>query len=127
MEFKSNLKGKIEVKGIRSYAYHGLHEFEKKTGGWFETDVVLHLRWFKIPENIQDTLNYETVFNIVTEEMKERKDLIETLCAGILFRLETYFGKQCEAIEVKVVKTQVPLPNTHSTACQMKWEPGLSR
>jgi len=122
MEFKGKIKGSIAVRGIRSYAFHGMYDFEKKRGAWFETDVVLHLEWNKRPEELEETTNYEQVHRMVQDQMNMPKPLIETVCADILGALVETFGESCSAIEVTLTKAQVPIPNVGSTACEMRWE-----
>lgn len=124
MEFKGKIKGRIEVKSIRSYAYHGVHAFERQKGAWFITDVILDTQWYGRPEKLQDTLNYEEVVALVQKQMEQPRDLIETVCADVLEELSTRFGRFCSRISVKVSKPEVPIPLVGATSCMMYWEPG---
>lgn len=116
------IKGKIDIKQIRSFAYHGVYELEKKKGAWFETDVELFTGWKQVPVHLEKTVNYEQVISIVQRRMSEPQDLIETVCAGILKELSHLFAERCTRIRVTVHKPQVPLNDVNEVSVSMEWE-----
>lgn len=116
------ITGKIDIKQIRSFAYHGVYELEKKKGAWFETDVALITSWKSTPQNLEDTLNYEQVVEIVQSRMQTPCILVETVCAGILEDLIAAFSAQCAEIRVTVHKPQVPINWVSEVAVTMEWK-----
>ena len=70
--------GKIELEGMEFKAYHGCLEQEKIRGNSFTVDFQgeLDLSAAAASDNLNDTLNYADIYEIVAEEMSKcsRKD-----------------------------------------------------
>lgn len=84
----------IQVKGIRCYSYHGCLSEETLIGGHFEVDVDLFCD-FKpsaLSDNLELTINYVAVNQIVEEEMAIPSKLIETVAYRILKRCQEQFS-----------------------------------
>ena len=64
--------GKIYVEGIKIYAYHGCFKEETLIGTHFLVDVVLDvdLKKSSDSDNLEDTVNYQTVFHVIKKEME---------------------------------------------------------
>lgn len=80
---------KIEVSGIKVYAYHGCMEEEGKIGSDYEVNVSV---WGSFDKSIQtdhlaDTIDYVHINQVVKEEMSLRNKLLEVVVDRILFRL----------------------------------------
>ena len=80
---------KIEVSGIKVYAYHGCMEEEGKIGSDYEVNVSV---WGSFDRSIQtdhlsDTIDYVHINQVVKEEMSLRNKLLEVVVDRILFRL----------------------------------------
>jgi len=95
---------------MRFHAFHGCHPAEQKVGGRFDVDVTLLLDFegFERSDEIESTLDYVTVMEVVSEEMKAPKKLIETVAAHIGKRLKARFEEVSE-VEVTVRKYQPPV------------------
>lgn len=100
----------IEVNGIKVHAYHGCLEEEARIGGEYEVDVVLHTNFKKAAETdeLDKTLDYVKVNDIVVKEMKVRSKLIEHVGNRILEQLQKEFAP-LERIEVRVTKIKPPI------------------
>ncbi len=100
----------IEVNGIRVYAYHGCLEEEARIGGEYIVDVALHTNFHKAAESdeLDKTLDYVKVNDIVVKEMKVRSKLIEHVGNRILEKLKREFAP-LERVEVRVTKVNPPI------------------
>ena len=70
----------IEIKGIKSFGYHGVFESENIAGQDFYVDVLLELDLTRasVTDDVADTVNYAEVTDLVLEEITgEPVSLIE--------------------------------------------------
>lgn len=101
----------IVLEGMRFYAYHGVYEAEKIVGCEYVVDVFVRpfLDKKKIKDDdLKNTVNYETVFQICRLEMNEPRQLLETVGHGIVARLKHQFA-QMESLRVRLRKLHPPL------------------
>jgi len=104
--------GKIIVRDLKSYAYHGCLESEKKIGGHYETTVWVEGDFSKAEgkDLLQDSVDYETLGIIVQEQMKISSNLIENVVIRILNEIEKMFQNHIlYNIGVKVIKINPPV------------------
>ena len=101
---------KINVEGIRVYAYHGCLEEESRIGQDYKVDVYFQLDFSKAAatDNLLDTIDYCQVYEIVKKQMQIRSKLIEHVAQRIKNELSLVF-EQAEAISVKVTKFNPPM------------------
>lgn len=80
----------LTIEGMKFYAYHGYYEEEQIKGGEYVVDVIIHIPDSLVNENtrLQDTVNYELVYNAVEEVMKLATPLIEQVAAKLKNNLE---------------------------------------
>ena len=100
----------IELKRITCYAYHGVMEQERKVGNTYTIDLKLHTDFSKAMEtdNVNDTINYASVYAIVREEMAIPSCLLEHVAGRIVRRLSETFS--ClTATEIRLAKRNPPL------------------
>jgi dihydroneopterin aldolase len=99
----------VALEGMYFRAHHGLFAEEQQNGNDFEVDVWIDTG---IPvsnsDQISDALDYVAVYEVVKAEMEVRRDLLETLVAGIGGNLRMKFPS-VTSIRVKVSKMQPPL------------------
>lgn len=76
------------------FAYHGFYEEEQKNGNDFKVNLTIELPHVQATENdnLDDTLNYELVYNVVKEEMTQTSKLLEHVAARIKARLMAEFS-----------------------------------
>jgi len=71
-------------------AFHGYYEAERKMGNEFFIDVVLEVSTpSDYADDIDKTINYETVYSICKEEMNDTRLLLETVVQSIVDRIQT--------------------------------------
>jgi dihydroneopterin aldolase len=101
----------IEIKGIKSFGYHGVFESEKITGQDFYVDVVLEvdLTRASVTDDVSDTINYAEVTDLVVAEITGVPvSLIEKLAGNIADRIKATYP-QADAVSVTVHKPQAPV------------------
>ena len=66
--------GYIQLECMEFYAYHGHFEEEQKIGNKYIVHLSLKLDLSKAAksDNLEDTVNYFTVYELVREEMKKK-------------------------------------------------------
>ncbi len=102
--------GKILVEGIKIYAYHGCMEEEAIVGGNYQVDICIETDLSKPSktDNLNDTVDYVTVYEIVKKEMGIRSKLTEHVAKRIIDSLKKKFSK-IKLAEVKVIKLNPPI------------------
>ena len=100
----------IALEGMKFFAYHGVYEAEKRTGTEYTVDVFVQtaIGAAAKTDNVETTLNYETVFMICRIEMETPRNLIETVLHSIIQRMKNQFP-QMMALKVRVRKLHPPL------------------
>lgn len=99
----------LSLEGMHFFAYHGFYEAERIIGGEFEVDVSIEIHAEHAAEDdaLERTVNYESIYQIVQEEMSVPRKLIETLAYSILHRLKVLSAEG--EIRVKIRKLSPPL------------------
>ena len=102
--------GKIIIKDIQNYAYHGCLPSEKKIGGTYKTTLWIEgdFSESEIDDNLTKTVDYESVILLVKEEMKHSSDLIEHVARRILDKTMGRFSN-IKKLKVRVVKIKPPV------------------
>jgi len=95
--------GKIKLKNIRVFAYHGCLDEEGKIGSDYRVDLSVKgdLSNSAKTDSLSDTIDYVHLNRIVKEEMAKRAKLLETVAEKILNRILE------EIIMVQEVKVDV--------------------
>ncbi len=106
----SNLKQKVALSGARFFAHHGYYLEEQKIGNVFYLDIVTEFEFLSgDADELETTLNYETLFEIAREEMVQTKKLLEAVVYNILHRIKAQFPF-VELITVTMQKASPPFP-----------------
>jgi len=101
----------IELKSVIFFAFHGLHDEERKTGNEYEVDLsVKYIADGKKVTKIENTINYVRLFEIVKEEMEEPRNLLETIAISITEKIQEQFS-QVKEIVVRINKKNPPIIN----------------
>ncbi len=101
--------GLIQLSGIKVYAYHGCLEEEAKIGGHYVVNISVdaELSQAEQSDNLEDTIDYGRVTEIVHEQMAVRSNLIEHVASRVLNALtKAWIGA---VWEVEVVKIRPPI------------------
>ena len=102
--------GYVCLNNVRFHARHGVLPQERLTGGEF----VVNLR-AKYPlakamgsDDVDDTLNYAEIFEIINKEMQKPSRLIEHV-AGRIGRSVIEAFPQVETLDITIAKTNPPM------------------
>lgn len=101
--------GIIRLNNIRVHANHGCWPEEEKIGGEYRVDVEIHTDFLDaaIGDNLQATVDYVVVKEIVYREMAIRSKLIET----VAFRIrESLLNELINVSGARVVVTKMNAP-----------------
>ena len=102
--------GKIYLKNIRLYAFHGCMDEEEKIGSDYIVNVVVKTNLDKSSKSdqLKDTVDYVALHAIVKKEMEQRAKLLEHVADRILNRIMKEHPSVQKA-KVKVSKRNPPI------------------
>jgi len=102
--------GLIELEGMEFYAYHGHFREEQVVGNRFIVDLKIGTDTTKAAnsDNLNDALDYQKVYNIVSKEMEIKSFLLENIAGRLKEKLINEFP-QINYIELRVSKINPPL------------------
>jgi dihydroneopterin aldolase len=100
----------INIEGIRLYAYHGCLDEEARIGGHYQVDVYMttDFSMATATDDLNQTIDYCTVYEICKAQMAIRSKLIEPVCARIFDKLKAEFPS-LKTLHVKVTKFTPPM------------------
>jgi dihydroneopterin aldolase len=107
---KKNL-GIIRIHNAVFYAYHGVLTDEQNLGGKFDVDVDLHcdLARGAKSDHLEDTVNYERVYDCIRSLVLDKKHLLlESLASSIGKGILKNFSK-VNSVTVRVRKPGAPV------------------
>ena len=102
--------GKIYLKNIKIYAYHGCMEEEKKIGSDYLVNLVVHadLSLSSKSDKLKDTIDYVALLDIVKNQMKMRANLLENVADRVVNKIISQFPSVKKAV-VKIAKLNPPI------------------
>jgi 7,8-dihydroneopterin aldolase/epimerase/oxygenase len=101
----------IRLRNAVFYAYHGVLLDEQNLGGKFEVDVDLYcdLSRGAKSDHLEDTINYERVYDCIRTLVLEKKHLLlESLASAVGRGILKNFSK-VQSVTVKVRKPSAPV------------------
>lgn len=103
-------KGNIFIRNMRFHARHGVLPQEQATGGTFSVsiDAMYPLQQAVETDEVNHTLNYAEVYDIVKRDMAEPSKLIEH-AAGRIGKSLIKAMPRIEELTVEVVKENPPM------------------
>ncbi|MDO5656078.1 MAG: dihydroneopterin aldolase [Flavobacteriaceae bacterium] len=101
---------KIIIENIQIYAYHGCMDEEAKIGSEYRVDLEIHadLLTSAFNDELQDTVDYVHLNQIIHSEMEKRSKLLESVAHRVLQRI----GEEIKMVvwaEVKISKINPPM------------------
>jgi len=104
------LTTQIELKQMVFHAFHGVDPQERKVGNRFVVDLLLTLPLEKAMESddLNDTVNYALVYEVVKKEMEIPSNLIEHVAGRIVQSLHDRFP-QISIVRLKLSKINPPI------------------
>src|SRR5690349_11701271 len=112
----------INIEGIKLYGFHGCLEEEGRIGGNYVVDVYMTTDFSKAAKSdeLTDTLDYCTVYEISKAEMAVRSKLIENVCERIYEKIRTAFPA-LKTLHVRITKLSPPMNgNVEKVSVEMK-------
>ena len=100
----------IELRDVHLFAHHGVMPQEQKIGAWFTIDIKLGITDYgcATSDEIDGTVNYADVYDILRQEMEIPSKLLENVCQRISKRLYDAFV-QIATIEITLCKDTPPM------------------
>ena len=100
----------ISIEGMEFFAYHGCFAEEQIIGTKFRVDLYIEADTTEAEttDDLSKTINYQTVFQLVKKEMKQKSKLLEHVGRRILDSLKENFP-EVEDATVKISKLNPPL------------------
>jgi len=104
------MPGKIVLEGLEFHAYHGVYPHERDSGNWFEVDIEVSTDFSKaaLTDELNGTVNYETLFRIIKEEMEVPSKLLETVAEKIVNKVLAEI-RQVEGVSLTISKLNPPI------------------
>ena len=104
------LTTQIELNQMVFHAFHGVDPQERKVGNRFVVDLLLTLPLEKAMESddLNDTVNYALVYEVVKKEMEIPSNLIEHVAGRIVRSLHDRFP-QISIVRLKLSKINPPI------------------
>lgn len=100
----------IDLTGMRFHAYHGVLEQERVVGNDYSVDVRVKYDVGRamLSDDVNDTLNYATIYELIRQEMSVPSNLLERVAYRIGERLVRHFPA-IEQIDVRLTKRNPPM------------------
>jgi 7,8-dihydroneopterin aldolase/epimerase/oxygenase len=98
----------VHLKDLKFYAHHGLFAGEEKVGGSFEVNLTVWYEPSAPITQLEQTINYVTLFEMVKQRMHERSSLLEMVAQGICSNIYTRFSV-IQKIELSIYKCSPPI------------------
>lgn len=100
----------IALEGMQFRANHGYYAEEQILGGDYIIDVYLETQFTKasVSDDLNKTVNYETIYLICEAAMKEKSKLLENVAHRIAMDIKHQFGFIRE-MKIRVKKLNPPL------------------
>lgn len=116
------MKTKILLEKIKIYAYHGVLPEERQIGTYYYIDTEICTDFSKATQtdNLEDTISYADINDIIHDEMKIPSQLLERVAGRIIERIKEKFP-QIEYIRIKITKTNPPMQGElHGAAVEVE-------
>lgn len=104
------MQAQIALHKISLYAYHGCLEQERIVGNNYEIDIRVWIDASKAVESddVADTINYASIYEIVKQEMMIPSNLLEHVAGRIIKSVKKEFSL-IQMVEITIAKTPPPI------------------
>lgn len=101
---------KISLEGLEFFAYHGFYKEERKIGNKYHVDLTVEadLREAAKRDKLSFTIDYETLYKIIQQEMQKPSKLLEHIAQQVIMQIYEHFP-EVNSIEVSVAKYNPPV------------------
>lgn len=110
--------GQISIEGMEFFAYHGCFREEQLIGTKFIVDVFIETDTSEAEktDDLEKTVNYQSIYSLVKEEMSVNSKLLEHLGRRILNRIKMEFPPVSDC-RIKVSKMNPPVGGKVERVC----------
>lgn len=100
----------IEIENMEFYSYHGCFKEEQVVGNHFQVNILVEANTeaAQQTDNLNDTINYQVIYNLVAAEMQQKSKLLEHVAQRIIGAISRNFP-QVIRVRVKVSKINPPM------------------
>ena len=104
------MSSKIILENIKIYAYHGVLPEEKILGTYYivNAEIVADITKAAETDDLNDTINYALINDIIHAEMKIPSELLEYVAGRIIRKIKLEFP-QIQNVKMKITKTKPPM------------------
>ncbi len=99
----------VALRDVKCFAYHGFYEEERILGTQFLVTIEVKFKHEGDTENLQHTVNYEVLNNIILETMRRTQQLLETVVKDMLEQVKAAFPFVFN-VTVAIKKLHPPMP-----------------
>lgn len=117
-------KGTVSLEGLKFFAHHGVYDFEKEKGNTFWVDIYMSKSYSDEAEDtLENTIDYEKVYALIDEVMKQPEPLIETVAKKITKAVTNAFPL-LESMSLKIKKNKPPIKGAklNYSAFSLEWQ-----
>jgi 7,8-dihydroneopterin aldolase/epimerase/oxygenase len=102
--------GRVALEGLEFHAFHGVYPHERESGNWFEVDIAVETDFATAAQHddLVGTVNYETLFKIVKDEMNQPSKLLETIVEKIANDV-LHLMPAVLSVELRIAKLNPPI------------------
>jgi len=100
----------IHLHNLMFHAFHGLYEEEKKNGNNFVVNVDIEVDTEGIISDLQQTVDYVEVFQLIQKRMLQATPLLETLAQEISQAIQRLDNK-IATVSITIKKLSPPIEN----------------
>jgi dihydroneopterin aldolase len=108
--------GRVSLKNMVFYGYHGVVEHEKVLGGRYEVDLSLDFDMSAAinSDHLRDTISYEDLYKLVHDVMtKSKYYLVEALAGKIIKQVFIHFNP--DKVLIRIRKPGAPVKGVLDT------------
>ncbi len=99
----------IELSNLSFHAKHGVYAEEKLAGGQYNVNLFVSFTpAAEIVGQLEETVNYVSLYEIVKEHMEQATPLLETVAMLIADKIHEQYA-QVKKIQVQVTKLEPPI------------------
>src|SRR5690606_32313223 len=111
------MTGRVGLEGLEFHAFHGVYPHERESGNWFEVDIVVETDFSTsaFEDDLSGTVNYETLFSIVKDEMDKPSKLLERVAGKIIDRV-LHELPVVQSVDIKIAKVNPPISGKRKRA-----------
>ncbi|OHX68148.1 dihydroneopterin aldolase [Flammeovirga pacifica] len=105
------MKNSIALEGLEFFAYHGFFEEERKIGNKYGVDISVDTDFSEAAkkDNLNNTINYMELFEIIKNHMDISTKLLETIGQNIVNDVYDKWGDSVHKVKVVIKKFNPPI------------------